>query len=102
MREHLTYRVTRRFPTPVNSHPTVLAINPEGTFIAVGCASGDVLIWCLNTCDLVCQGSSPGCACGECTANVTSMMWLEGGMLFFGRCNGLVGVMRIGKVRQKL
>ena len=102
MREHLTYRVAHTFPVPGNDRPTALAINPEGTFIAVSCASGSVFIWCLNTCDLVCQASPPGCACGGCSTTVTSVMWLGDGMLFFGHCNGLIGVIRIGKVRQRL
>ena len=102
MQEHLTYRVAHTFPVPGNGRPITLAINPEGTFVAVGCVSGGVLVWCLNTRDLVCQGSPPGCACGKCPVSITSMTWLEGGILFFGHCNGLVGVIRIGKVRWKL
>lgn len=98
MQEQLTYRVVRTFPVPTNTRPTALAINPEGMFIAVSCASGGVFIWCLKTYDLICQASPPGCVCGGCTAAITSMMWLGGGMLFFGRCNGLMGVIRIGKV----
>ena len=99
MQDHLTYRVAHKLPVPSDNRPIALAINPEGTLIAVGCESGNVFIWCSNTYDLVCQGSPPGCVCGGCAATITSMMWLEGGVFFFGRCNGLMGVIRIGKVR---
>jgi len=98
MQEHLAYRLAHTFPIPTNSHPTALAINPEGTFIAVGCVSGDIFIWCLSTRDLVCRGSPPTCICGECAATITTMTWLEGGVLFSARCNGLMGVIRVGKV----
>jgi len=98
MQEHLTYRVAHTFPIPTNSRPTALAINPEGTFLAAGCVSGDIFIWCLGTCDLVCRGSPPVCICGKCIATITSVTWLEDGLLFFARCNGLMGVIRIGKV----
>lgn len=102
MRERLTYRVVHTFPVPGNTRPIFLAINPEGTFVAIGCETGGVFIWSLNTCDLICHVSPPSCVCERCAAEITSMMWLEGGKLFFGRCNGLMGVVRMGKVRQKL
>lgn len=101
MRERLTYRVVHTLPVPESVRPTAIAINPEGTLIAAGCANGGISIWCLNTCDLICQASPPGCACGGCATAITSMMWLRGGALFFGRRNGLMGVIRVGKVRQR-
>lgn len=96
MKPHLAYRVVSSLPLPPNEMVATISIDPGGSFVAAGGAGGHVFVWCLGTHKLLCRASPSS---GERdTADVTSMIWLRGGMLFFGRKNGLLGMIRVGKV----
>lgn len=96
MKSHLTYRVVSSLPLPPNEIATTISIDPGGSFVAAGGTGGHVFVWCLRAHKLLCHASP---SVGEQnTSDVTSMVWLRSGMLFFGRKNGLLGVLRVGKV----
>ena len=83
-------------PLPLNEMVATISIDPDGSFVAAGGTGGHVFVWCLRSHKLLCHASpSPS---ERDTADVTSMIWLRGGMLFFGRKNGLLGMLRVGKV----
>jgi len=99
MSSHLTYKVASSLRLPTQGNPTVISINPEGTFIAVGTTDGSILIWCLRSYELLCLASPPlddHCAAGAYVTNVT---WMTNGLLAFSRKNGLMGMLLIEKVR---
>jgi len=99
MSSRLAYKVVSTLRLPTQGNPTVVSINPEGTFIAVGSADGSILIWCLRSYELLCQASPPPddqCAADVCVTNVT---WVSGGLLAFSRKNGLMGMLLVEKVR---
>ena len=100
MSSHLTYKVVSTLHLPIQEDPTVVSINPEGSFIAVGSADGSVFVWCLRTYELLCQASPP--SNGHCTAGayVTNMTWISNGLLAFSRRNGLMGTLLVEKVRE--
>lgn len=100
MGSHLTYEVVSTLRLPSQGNPTVVSINPEGTFIAVGCADGSVLVWRLRSYELLCQTSPP--LNEQCAAEVyvTNMTWMSNGLLVFSRKNGLMSMLLIGKVRR--
>jgi WD40 repeat protein len=95
MKPHLTYQVVSSLSLPPNEKVGTVSIDPDGYLIAAGGTDGRVFVWCLHTHKLLCHASpSPG---EQDTADVTSMIWLRGGMLFFGRKNGLLGMLRVRK-----
>ena len=100
MSSRLTYEVVSTLRLPAQGNPTVVAINPGGTLIAVGGVDGSVLVWCLRSYELLCQASPPlhdQCAPG---AYVTNIIWISNGLLAFSRENGLMGMLLVGKVRR--
>lgn len=100
MSSHLTYKVVSTLRLPTQEDPTVVSIDPEGTFIAAGSADGSVFVWRLRTYELLCQASPPPngqCLAGTC---VTNMTWVSNGLLAFSRRNGLMGTLLVEKVRE--
>ena len=95
------YGVASTLQMPTQGDPTVIAISPEGTLIAVGSADGHVFVWCLLSYELLCQTSPPSGECGLTGAQVTNMTWMPNGLLVFSRRNGLMGMLLIGKVRNE-
>ena len=100
MSSHLTYKVVSTLRLPTQEDPTVVSINPEGTFIAAGGADGSVLVWRLRTYELICQALPS--SNGQCVAGsyVTNMTWISNGLLAFSRRNGLMGTLLVEKVRE--
>ena len=94
-----TYEVASTLQLPTQGDPTVIAINPEGTLIAVGGTDGHVLVWCLLSYELLCQTSPPPNECGLTGTQVTSMTWMPNRLLAFSRRNGLMGMLLVGEVR---
>ena len=99
MSAHLTYRVVSTLRTPTHGDPTVLSINPEGTFIAVGSTDGHLFVWCLRTSKLLCQTSPPLDEFESTDMGVTNATWMPNGLLVFSRRNGLMGILLVGRVR---
>lgn len=100
MNSHLTYRVASTLHMPAQGDPTVVAINPEGTLIAIGSTDGRVFVWCLLSYELLCQTSPPLNECGSTDTQVTNMTWMPNGLLVFSRSNGLMGMLLVGEVRK--
>ena len=101
MNVHPTYEVVSTLHLPTQGDPTVVAIDPEGSLIAVGTADGHVLVWCLLSYELLCQTSPPPNECGLTGTQVTNMTWMPNGLLAFARRNGLMGMLLVGKVRNE-
>lgn len=97
MKSHLTYRVVSSLSLPFSERAVTLSIDPDGYFLAVGGTGGHVFVWCLRAHKLLCQAASSHVERDVTDTSVTSMVWLRGGLLFFGRENGLLGTLRIGK-----
>ena len=100
MNAHLTYRVASTLHMPLQGDPTAVAINPEGTLIAVGSTIGRVFVWCLLSYELLCQTSPPLNERSSTDARITNMTWMPNGLLVFSRRNGLMGMLLVGKVRK--
>ena len=100
MNAHLTYRVASTLHMPTQGDPAVVAINQEGTLIAVGSVDGRVLVWCLLSYELLCQTSPPHNERILTDTHVTNMTWMSDGLLVFSRKNGLMGMLLIGKVNK--
>ena len=98
MTSRLMYRIASTLPLPSRGDPTVVSINPEGTFIAVGSADGHVLIWCSRSHELFCQVSPPVNDDRSMGSDVTNMTWVTNRVLAFSRKNGLMSVLLVGKV----
>jgi len=96
MKSHLTYRVVSSLSLPSSEKIVTLSIDPDGCFLAAGGTSGHVFVWCLRAHKLLCRAAPSG-EHHTTDTSVTAMMWLRGGLLFFGRQNGLLGTLRIGK-----
>ena len=100
MTSRLIYKMVSTLPMPSRGDPTVVSINPEGTFIAVGGADGHVLVWCSRSHELFCQVSPPVNEDILMGSHVTNMTWVTNGILAFSRKNGLMSVLFVGKVRK--
>lgn len=96
MKSHLTYRIVSSLSLPFSEKVAALSIDPDGRFLAAGGTGGHVFVWCLRAHKLLCRAAASGDHHTTDTS-VTAMMWLRGGLLFFGRQNGLLGTLRIRK-----
>lgn len=100
MKLRLTYRVVSSLSLPFGEEVSTLSIDPDGHFLAAGGTDGHVFVWCLRTHKLLCKAAPSNSDRSAAGSSITSMTWLSGGLLFFGRENGLLGTLRIGKESQ--
>ena len=96
MKSRLRYRVVSSLSTPFSEKVTALSIDPDGRFLAAGGSGGHVFVWCLRAHKLLCRAAPSG-EHRATDSSVTTITWLRDGLLFFGRQNGLLGTLRIGK-----
>ena len=99
MSSHLTYKVVSTLRLPTQGEPTVVSINPDGTLIAAGGDDGSILVWCLQTYELLFQASPPTNGQSVAGAYITNITWVSNGLLAFSRRNGLMGTLLVEKVR---